>query len=234
VQTLRAIRRHKTEFDPRFFERSPHFAPIARAARLFAERADWPDPHELTRAFEGEPPVRFVSAPPAPRRTRSKERARARDALYDAVIVRERAVPTRPRMWHDLLNALVWATFPRAKLALHERQHRAIEAWIPPGATRLPNARTRELDMLALIDEGGVLSLEAPSGASATIVFGHALYEGLVLDNRAMIARSVVLAVAALPDGVEPRVALADTELAAALSTPGRLTDPDDLPRARL
>jgi hypothetical protein len=234
VQTLRAIRRDKTEFDPRFFERSPHFAPIARAARVFAACADWPEPPELGRAFACEPPVRFVTAPPAAARKRNKERARARDALYDAVIVKERAVPTRPRMWHDLLNALVWATFPRAKLALHERQHRAIEAWIPPGATRLPNARTRELDMLALIDEGGVLSLAAPGASEARLVFGHALYEGLVLDSRAMIARSVVLEVAEIPEGVEGRVALADRALAAALSTEGRLSDPDDLPRVRL
>ena len=91
-------------------------------------------------------------------------------------------------MWHDFLNALVWATFPRAKLALHRRQHAAIERWIPPGATQLPNARTREQDALALVDEGGVLLCE-----DRTFFFGHALFEGLVFGQPAMISRGVAL-----------------------------------------
>lgn len=78
-------------------------------------------------------------------------------------------------MWHDFLNALVWLTFPNAKRAFHRRQHAAIERSIPAGATHPPNARTREQDALALIDEGGVLMVEG-----RTMFFGHALYEGLV------------------------------------------------------
>jgi hypothetical protein len=212
VLTLRAVRREKSAFDARFFEKSPLFGAIAPAAETFADYTEWPTPAELTRAFP-HVPVTFVEAPP-----RARRGPRHRDGLYDAVIVRERKVPTRDRSWHDYLNALVWATFPRSKLALHTRQHHAIEKWIPPGATQLPNARTRELDMLALIDEGGVLDLGARK-----VVFGHALYEGLVLDNRAMIARAVLLG-----EGGDPDASLAQ------LITSDRLQTPDDLPRVTL
>ena len=234
VRTLREVRRERTEFIPRFFERSPWFSPIVRAASTFAEEADWPEVDSLGRAFASEPPVRFVPAAPKRRGPRGRRAApRPKAELYDAWITRRREVPTRPRSWHDYLNALVWATFPRAKLALHERQHRAVEAWVPDGAERLPNARTRELDALALIDEGGVVRLESP-GESATLVFGHALYEGLVLENRSMIARAVVLDVDAVPEGVMAQADVVDLALAAALTDPMRLRVPEELPRARL
>ena len=73
-------------------------------------------PAQLARAFEGEPVVRFE--PPAAKPCCWRAPANER---YDARIALERVVPTRARSWHDLLNALVWATFPRAKLALHAR-----------------------------------------------------------------------------------------------------------------
>ena len=81
-------------------------------------------------------------------------------------------------MWHDFMNALVWATFPRAKAALHRQQHALYQAWATPGATRLPNARTREQDGLALVDEGGVVILASNAG-DLVVPFGHALFEGI-------------------------------------------------------
>lgn len=93
--------------------------------------------------------------------------------MYDARIVNEGVVPTREGSWHDLMNALVWATFPRAKKALHTRQHGLVRVAQPGESLRRP----RELDALALLDEGGV----AVTKDGARIVFGHAIYEGYVL-----------------------------------------------------
>lgn len=226
ASTLRHVRRERGAFDGRFFERRAEFWPIARAARAFADREEWPEVADYVRAFDGEPPVAFELAPA--RRRRPDGAPVVREELYDAVIVRRRVVPTRPRMWHDYLNALVWASFPRAKLELHRRQHAAIERWIPEAATRLPNARTRELDALALLDEGGVLLLE--DGARAVpLVFGHALFEGLVLEQPAMIARSLRLDVRAAGEG--DLVRLADVLLARVLADPTRITSPDELAR---
>ncbi len=227
MTTLRSIRQKRSAFDPTFFERSALFAPIARGAAAFRETADWAPPEDYARAFDAEPPIRFE--PSSPQRRRGRGTPIERDRMYDARITRERVVPTRPRCWHDFLNALVWAAFPRAKTALHARQHRAIEAWIPPDATRLPNARTRELDALALIDEGGVLVLEGGTTTSQ-LVFGHALYEGLVLEQRAMIARAVVLPVTVVPEALEDAIALADASLAARLDDRTHVLRPEELP----
>jgi len=229
MPTLRARRIEAATFEPRFFERSHLFWPIARAARMFAECTDWPEPAELARAFADDAPVTFVPAAPRPRRRKGPVEA---GRLYDARIVLERCVPTRARSWHDYLNALVWATFPRAKAALHARQHQALAGRIVPGATRLPSTRSREHDALALIDEGGLVVLEASDAPAVSLIFGHALYEGLVLGVRAMITRAVVARVAHVPEIAEERTALADRVLEACITAPELA--PECLPRVAL
>lgn len=222
---LRIVRSRGEVFDPRFFERDPRFWPIVPAAQVFAEYTEWPEPEAYARAFRGrEAPVRFVSTPPKPRRRREPA-ALDLSTMYDAQVVRG-TVPTRPRCWHDFMNALVWATFPRSKKALHARQDELIRAWIPPGATSLPNARTRAQDALALVDEGGVLLLSSGDEVLA-VPFGHALFEGIVFQTPAMIARGAPLTVAKLP----PREAAA--EVADALLAERLLASmtPEDLPR---
>ena len=222
---LRVVRSRGEVFDPRFFERDPRFWPIADAAQVFADYTDWPEPEAYGLAFRGRAaPVTFVSAPPKPRRRREPP-VLDLDAMYDAQIVRG-FVPTRPRCWHDFMNALVWATFPRSKQVLHARQHELIRAWIPPGAKNLPNARTRAQDALALVDEGGVLLLSA-GGEVLAVPFGHALFEGIVFETPAMIARGAPLALEALPPR-ESAVAVADALLAERLRAP---MTPEDLPR---
>lgn len=208
---IRKVRWERPRFDGRFFTRHEDFWPIEKAASRFADYEDWPDVSEYNVA---DAPVRFEEAP-IKRKRPPGEIVRAE--LYDARIVNDRVVPTRPRMWHDFLNALVWITFPKAKLALHRRQHAAIEKWIPPGATQLPNARTREQDALALIDEGGVLLV-----AGRTMFFGHALFEGLIFEQLAMISRGVRLS-----GSIEE----ADAELASLLDDAARFQSPDELPR---
>jgi len=85
------------------------------------------------------------------------------------------AVPTRAQNLHDLMNALTWAAFPRAKLALCRRQVDVARARGP----RTNRLRTRAQDRLAMLDEGGVLAL--PGGDER--VFGHGLLEDLILGR---------------------------------------------------
>jgi hypothetical protein len=210
-EKIRKVRWERPTFDGRFFTRHEDFWPIAKAAERFSDHRDWPDVSEYNVP---DAPVRFEEAPIKRKRPPG---AIVRTELYDARIVNERVVPTRPRMWHDFLNALVWLTFPKAKLALHRRQHAAIERWIPAGATHLPNARTREQDALALIDEGGVLLVDG-----RTMFFGHALFEGLVFEQLAMISRGVQL---------RGSIEDADSELALLLDDAARFRTPDELPR---
>jgi Protein of unknown function (DUF3025) len=201
-------------WDPTFFRKSPLYWPIAEAASKLERFDDWPAPSDLALLFSphlGDPPVRFDLASPKPRR-----RPAAADARYDARIAVERVVPTRARSWHDLLNALVWASFPRAKLALHTRQHRMIEARL--GADlRLPGARTKEQDAVAMLDEGGVVLLRGRQ--SCAVIFGHAIYEGLACDGPPNVrGAAYVVSVDDVPVDPRARVAVADAALAEILS----------------
>ncbi len=244
---MNAVRR-AVPFDLGAAMRGDHFWPLARAARALGACTDFPPVGTLTRVFEGEAPVRFVVA--APRRRRREPLQP--HTLYDARITLEREVPTRERSWHDLMNALVWGTFPRAKLALHARQHRAIAARIAPDSPRLPPCRTRELDALALLDEGGVVVLardparvraalgagalrdEVAGGSADALVFGHAIYESLALG----VVPAVVAAVVVLHDregrGPGDLVDAADEGLARIVEDDALLSTPVDLKRVEL
>lgn len=245
-------------FVPRFFEGDPLFWPIAGGARAFADLDRWPEVAEYGARVRHRATVTFREQPKKPRGKRRGPRC-ARD-LYDGRIVEEGWVPTRPRSWHDFLNMLCWAAFPRAKWQLHLRQHRAQSARIEGAVKALPNARTREQDALALLDEGGVVVLcreerveeirsvlaarraeEARSlfatGAARGVVFGHAVYEHLVLGRGDAWAAGFVVPSVGLREGQSEEGALveeADSALADALATDGSFESPDSLVRVDL
>lgn len=234
---LRLVRSdpERARFDGAFFRRDALFWPIARAATVFAGASDWPAVSAYAAlGAEVRAGVRFVEQKPpkAPKPVRRVE------DLYDACIVRGE-VPTRERSWHDYLNALVWVAFPSTKRALHARQHAVVSRWlVDHGAiddagvvAKLPNARTREHDALALLDEGGV-AIVRHAGGVRYVPFGHALFEGLVMGTPSMVARGVDLVLqGALPHGDEDVVACVDALLAERIEGP---LSPDLLPRVPL
>jgi hypothetical protein len=245
MRPLVAVRR-AVAFDPSFMDRHRLFWPLARAAKALGEHADFPPVEALGRVFEASPPVRFVAALPRPRRGR---RAAERE-LYDERITVDGEVPTRSRCWHDLMNALVWGTFPRAKQALHARQHRAISERIDRQARTLPATRSRELDALALLDEGGVAILAGDTDAlraaaandrasfrawaeragARPVVFGHAIYESLAFGVKPAIVAAIVLR----GGGTGDVVAETDRLLCQAIADPGQLQSPGELMRLDL
>lgn len=219
-------------WDPELAKKSPLFWPIADAmdalVKAHGDAASFPTPETIDAALGARAGVRFERQRPKPRRRRSGQPDSS--PMYDARIAREGCVPTRPGSWHDLMNALVWATFPAAKRALHERQHGLVVPAAPGESARRP----RELDALALLDEGGVvvltprpledeeaLATAIASGEATAIVFGHAIYEGLVLGRPAPLA-SVVC--------VEGK---ADEGLATVVADPARIVDPRAMLRVR-
>jgi hypothetical protein len=226
MRPLVAVRR-AVPFDPHFLSRDARLWPLSRAARALDGYDDFPPIDALANVFEGRPPVRFV--PAAPRRRRQRRTPVDASALYDARITLDGAVPTRPGSWHDLMNALVWGAFPRAKRALHARQYRAVNERLEPGARRLPATRTSELDALALLDEGGVVVLAHRfDRMDALVVFGHAIYESLVLG----VAPAVVAGIALTIDDREPNVVRAvDEALAGTIEDETMLRSPSELAR---
>jgi len=242
-------------------QRSPWFWPLAAAARPFAAHTDWPTRDDLdgmylaAAAGRGAEPLRFAANVDKAER-RKQERVDI-ERLYDGRIARFGEVPTRERDWHDLLNALCFATFPHAKRALHRRQFAALARRIEPSATRLPNARTREQDALTLFDEGGAviaaradtlaelasadehtgtaLIARAVAGGHARVVpFGHALFEHLVEGLRCPggATRMVPIEVRGRDD--DALIAEVDSALAALLEDPLQFRAPGDCAQIKL
>jgi hypothetical protein len=164
-----------------------------------------------------------------------------RERLYDGQIFLRGEVPSREDQWHDYFNMCAWCAFPRAKAALNAEQWFALCRWLPePCGTKLPGARLREQDALALTDEGGVLLLvESASGACAqefaasgdlaalealvarraamAMPFGHALYEHLMTGSGEVRGALIILPVQVLPVGRSEAILQADEALAARL-----------------
>jgi hypothetical protein len=185
--------------------RSPIFAPLAIAmARLPAQR--WPDHADLNAAAAGivtamGVPLRFVN----PREHSVRERR-----YYELRVAETGEVGTRPQNWHDLLNALVWMTFPAAKAQINA-QHAAM---LKDGGEAEAKHRSPERDALTLFDEGGVAVASSSPELMRLIIdfewkqlfwsrraqlagkmrffgFGHGMYEQALNPYIGMVAKTV-------------------------------------------
>lgn len=154
----------------------PWFAGIADLVVRIAGEPDWPSIARLNECFAAEladAGVRLVES--GKTKPAIVDGAIDPSSLYEVRIVELGEVPTRPRNVHDLLNALVWAAFPRSKLAL-SRALAVVQRERAIGRTQLPPTRTPAHDRLALVDEGALLQVSG-AHATATWIFGHAIYE---------------------------------------------------------
>nr|MBA2320056.1 DUF3025 domain-containing protein [Deltaproteobacteria bacterium] len=247
-------------WDPHFADRHPAHRVLARAAACFADASEWPQPATWRSALEAGGlagplvtrdgfPIVFAWSPPKSRARRKRVLVDV-DAIYDERIFVRGEVPSRANGWHDLLNMLVWATFPASKLALNARQRTALRATVTAGATRLPGARTREQDALTMLDEGGLVVLAAARAAEAVtdaldrsdadalagyvrdgtarvFAFGHTLHEHLISHAGTVRALALPLVIEEVPEHLDDSIRLADQALATALSEGGALTTPD-------
>jgi hypothetical protein len=195
------------------------FERVADLVARFTHAPDWPSVAALNECFGPElrrAGVRLVEAPKA-KPARSPDGTIDPASLYEIRIVEYGEIPTRPRNAHDLLNALVWAAFPHAKLAL-TRALATLQRERAAGRATLPATRTPLHDRLAMLDEGAVLCV----GETPPWIFGHAIYEHAyagIFDVRGLAVDLVVPGVAALdPIAARARIdgALATAELATA------------------
>jgi len=234
-------------WDATFLERSVLLSTLRELAEPLLQGPSWPtldaygafvDDERRARAPELAA-VRF--APPVPRQRSAPIEI---GQLYDGRIALHGEVPCLGSSYHDFLNALAWGAFPRAKRALHARQYRALQAWLPPAAERLPNRRTREQDALALFDEGGSVLVVTPAlaarlaepaapcslgeePAARVVLFGHAIMEHVCFESSPVSSAALQLcAEPPLPDG-RALLDLVDREIAARLSDPRELAEPN-------
>jgi hypothetical protein len=196
-------------WDPDCLDKHPLLSAFASLVPTLKKRDGFPSLAERSDLFEAQrlrlapdvPQLAFVEPRQRPRRGRGRGPVQLED-LYEGSIVVRHEVPGFVDGYHDLFNFLVWLAFPKAKWAIHQRQYRAQQSWVPAGASRLPGRRTREQDALTLFDEGGgILLWRRPpsqhgpafevssdvratfSGAEAALLFGHAVMEHVYYDR---------------------------------------------------
>lgn len=126
-------------------------------------------------------------------------------------------VQTRADNWHDLLNALVWLTFPKAKAAINARHYQALQQALDPG---IRSQRGAVRDTNTLMDESGVIVACTDAELAQLLrdfqwrelfwqrraevqqhmgfyVFGHGLYEKTLQPYVGMTGQGIILDVAA-------------------------------------
>ena len=97
------------------------------------------------------------------------------EAQYEPRCYLKGEVPTRADNWHDLLNALVWLTFPATKAAINVRHYHALTDAMPDTraasdtATKCGSERGAVRDMNTLLDESGVIVVSADTELAGLI-----------------------------------------------------------------
>jgi hypothetical protein len=115
------------------------------------------------------------------------------EAQYEPRCYLKGEVPTRANNWHDLLNALVWLTFPKTKAVLNARHYHALMEEKALGKT----ARGPVRDVNTLFDESGVIvaysddNSDAHSGVELAALLRDFQWKELFWQRRAQVKASM-------------------------------------------
>jgi hypothetical protein len=230
-----------------FEQNSRLFAPFSEICSELGAFETWPttaDYSELVRRVRQQrglqlPALSFQPMQKKPRR--QKRGPVVLEELYDGSIALRGQVPCLNESYHDLFNAIIFATLPRAKHTLHIRQFRALRERVTPGSLRLPEVRTREQDALTVFDEGGSVLVVEPSMYSRMVntrapveldslpgaelvTFGHALLEHAFYGQYELRSCAVLLVKSPLDSA--PLLPWVDERLTTLLADPARFQAP--------
>lgn len=99
------------------------------------------------------------------------------EAQYEPRCYLKGEVPTRADNWHDLLNALVWLTFPKTKAAINARHYHALtdarkesrrcDSVTDDAESRSERGAVRDVN--TLLDESGVIVVYADAELAALL-----------------------------------------------------------------
>ncbi|HEX7454986.1 MAG TPA: DUF3025 domain-containing protein [Gallionella sp.] len=144
------------------------------------------------------------------------------EAQYEPRCYSTGEVQTRADNWHDLLNALVWLTFPKAKAAINARHFEALTEQRPAltdaAAVETRSERGAVRDTNTLLDESGVIVVYADEELAGLLrnfcwhelfwqrreqvqasmgfyLFGHGLYDKARHPYIGMTGQGLLLAV---------------------------------------
>ena len=137
------------------------------------------------------------------------------EAQYEPRCFLKGEVPTRANNWHDLLNALVWFIFPKAKAAINARHFLALTE---ESDSSTHSQRGAVRDTNTLLDESGVIVAYADTELAELLrnfqwkelfwrrrtqvqssmgffIFGHGLYEKVLSPYIGLTGQGLLLPV---------------------------------------
>lgn len=140
------------------------------------------------------------------------------EAQYEPRCYLSGEVQMREHNWHDLLNALVWLTFPKAKAAINARHYHALLDVRQGASAASSSQRGAVRDTNTLLDESGVIVVSADaellqllrdfqwrelfwarraqvSAGMGFFLFGHGLYEKALQPYLGMTGQGLLLIV---------------------------------------
>lgn len=214
----------RDQVDRRCFEQRI-FSGFAGYAELL-QGADWPDIAALNAqlAVQGK---HFVV----------QDDALLGDGLHYEQRIAQGRIATRAQNWHDLFNALVWASYPAIKCALNAQQCLHIAAMGTAQRNRAQAAltqfdesgvivRVRDPALLSAWDRHDWMTLFDPRSwqqgdIAVCAVIGHALLEQALLPGRLLVGKCIVV----LGEGAAACVA----RVAAAIGEGRVLAEPSEL-----
>lgn len=194
--------------------RAPYLQLHPRLREALERFGDWPTPEaydelaaQVPRATDARLP-RFV--------TQSRD-ALERAGGYEQHVATLRAVPTRPRNWHDFFNMVVWAHFPKLRWALNSLH---VDPEVGPKDPR--NGRAPAQNLAATFDESGILVVSTSQELLADLrelrfkrlfwerraellrttrfwLVGHGSLESLLAPHPGLAAKGLLLHVPSLP-----------------------------------
>lgn len=142
----------------------------------------------------------------------------ALEAQYEPRCYLKGEVPTRENNWHDLLNALVWLTFPKSKAAINARHYLDLTGSSGCAGMQHGSQRGAVRDTNTLFDESGVIVPYADATLAALLrgfqwkalfwqhraavqssmgfyLFGHGLYEKMLSPYLGLTGQGLLLPV---------------------------------------
>lgn len=220
------------------------FEPLQPAGEALGMYPAWPDLdayQRLAQALDRPPvtasglPLRFVPQCGKPAEF---------SAGYEPRVYLRGELQTRSDNWHDLFNALVWLTFPKAKAAINARHYH-----LQRERAALGQGRGALQDALTLFDESGVIVVcsnpelcdllkdfrwktlfwerrKEVISDMRFVLFGHSLYEKALKPYPGMTGKGLLFPVDEdfLRQPAASRIAHLDAMLAQAIETPGSLS----------
>jgi Protein of unknown function (DUF3025) len=140
------------EWNAKVFRQSPLLAPLHPLLDCL-DLSNFPALSDLNALLDGYEPFVAASSGMPLRFVPQEQGGRSFSAQYEPRCYLRGEVQTRENNWHDLFNALVWLTFPKAKAAINARHYQYLADARKNGTGKRCSGR----DMLTLLDESGVL-----------------------------------------------------------------------------